>query len=207
MVKICRTLLQGRRVILAINRDFLLSCTTDRSNKTASGVPKLVQQIDEVARLLAEGLKYDTIPHAAHTVMGIARWLERWSENSRARYSPGQVVVAQLGPFMYQPETDQEHPCVVLFEDQNWALVAPITSKKTPDGVTLLPIRLDVDSAIMLRQIRSISKTRIIGLWKDSSGETLDNIDLEPIFLGITRVFLNLEKPKLVPKRKVDKQY
>ncbi|MGZ4135063.1 MAG: type II toxin-antitoxin system PemK/MazF family toxin, partial [Tumebacillaceae bacterium] len=90
-------------------------------------------------------------------------------------------------------ETSYRHPCLIIYEGRNWALIAPMTSKKYGDPVALhydLPTyyRFDSPSTLQLDAIKVIDKRRILGYFytktqQESIHSPQDYEHLEPITL------------------------
>lgn len=123
-------------------------------------------------------------------------WNEFWLERSQfpenhTRYKRGRVVYADLGAFNIGSETSFRHPCLILYEGRNWALIVPMTSKKYGDPIALhydLPThyRFDSPTTLQLDAIKVIDKRRILGyFFTKAQQETIRDVaeyeHLEPI--------------------------
>ncbi|MGB8957071.1 MAG: type II toxin-antitoxin system PemK/MazF family toxin [Tumebacillaceae bacterium] len=127
--------------------------------------PEMMKTIGHLTLYLAEADLRRTVP--------LILWNEFWLERSQfpenhTRYKRGRLIYADLGAFNIGSETSYRHPCLILYEGRNWALVAPMTSKKYGDPVALhydLPptYRLDTPSTLQLDAIKVIDKRRILG--------------------------------------------
>ena len=176
-----------------MDRSILKNKAKSRDNTLAVTDQDLVADVDEVVRLLAQYVKQQSVSLASSWVLSMDRWVRMRTQNSVSRYVVGQVVFVDLGPGCFQPETDSQHACVVLCVEPNWMLVAPITSQKQPDNVTLIAIQSnDVYGVVMVKQIRSISKSRVVGPWKGRSGEKVV-LDVKPFWEAIQRLVPEVE--------------
>lgn len=148
----------------------------------------VVAAVDEITGLMAQYIKAQPVSYAASWVLSMDRWLRMRTSNLLSRYEVGQVVLVDLGPGCFQPETDSQHACVILCVEPNWMLVAPITSQKSPDNVSLIDTdSKDVYGVVMIKQIRSISKSRVIAPWKGESGNKVV-LDVKPFWEAILRL-------------------
>lgn len=150
--------------------------------------PEMMKSVGKLTLYLNEASLRRTVP--------LILWNEFWLERSHypenhIRYKRGRVVYADLGAFNIGSETSFRHPCLILYEGRNWALVAPMTSKKYGDPVALhydLPTyyRFDSPTTLQLDAIKVIDKRRILGyFFSKSQQETVrdpqDFEHLEPI--------------------------
>lgn len=176
-----------------MKRPEMVELAKNKPTEPITDFPELVKDAELVVGDLEQLLKSSTVAEAVSLLLACDRWMSRRNDAATPQYQLGQVVTVSLGPGCYKPETDGDHPAVILYDEPNWALIAPVTSKKKPDGETLLPIYLGQPDTIMLKQIRSISKSRIIGPWRDENGG-LVVIDVEPIYEKIVERFLTPKK-------------
>lgn len=99
-------------------------------------------------------------------------WLKdkKYGERVINSYPRRKLVNVELGYGQIGSEAAFNHPAVVLYEEHDWILIAPITSKKYGKGLELL---IDIPSGscqgltepstVQLDHIRAISKKRITG--------------------------------------------
>lgn len=107
-------------------------------------------------------------------------------------YPRRKLVTVQLGAAHFGSEAAFSHPAVVLYEEKDWAMIAPITSKKYNKGLEIL---IDIpkgscsglteDSTIQVDHIRAISKNRITGTLPGK----LPNDFMDQINLVITKKY------------------
>jgi mRNA-degrading endonuclease toxin of MazEF toxin-antitoxin module len=150
--------------------------------------PEMMKSVGKLTLYLNEASLRRTVP--------LILWNEFWLERSHypenhTRFKRGRVVYADLGAFNIGSETSFRHPCLILYEGRNWALVAPMTSKKYGDPVALhydLPTyyRFDSPTTLQLDAIKVIDKRRILGyFFSKSQQETVRDPhefeQLEPI--------------------------
>jgi mRNA-degrading endonuclease toxin of MazEF toxin-antitoxin module len=127
--------------------------------------PEMMKSLGKLAVFLSEAELRRSVP----LVLWNEFWLDRttYPEN-HVRYRRGRIVYADLGAFNIGSETSYRHPCLILYEGRNWALIAPMTSKKYGDPVQLhydLPLTYPFDSptTLQLDAIKVIDKRRILG--------------------------------------------
>ncbi|ASS75693.1 hypothetical protein CIG75_12340 [Tumebacillus algifaecis] len=162
----------------------------DSSARLQGLFPEMMKAVGRLILYLNESPLRRSIP----LVLWSEFWLERsqYAEN-HTRYKRGRIVYADLGAFNIGSETSYRHPCLILYEGRNWAFVAPMTSKKYGDPVTLhfdLPTHypFDTPSTLQLDAVKVIDKRRILGYFFSKSHhdrflspEEMDR--LEPIIL------------------------
>lgn len=85
-------------------------------------------------------------------------------------YKRRKLVTVDLGAAFLGSEAAFSHPAVVLYEERDWVLIAPITSKKFGKGLDILVDipkgscdGLTENSTIQCDHIRAISKRRVTG--------------------------------------------
>lgn len=173
------------------NKKLLLETYRTRPDSTASTeglFPDMMKSVGKLILYLNDATIRRTIP----LVLWNEFWLERsHSPENHTRYRRGRIVYADLGAFNIGSETSYRHPCLILYEGRNWALIAPMTSKKYGDPIALhydLPTsyRFDTPTTLQLDAIKVIDKRRILGyfLSKFQPDPALDDEDLcDPITL------------------------
>ncbi|MDB5053935.1 MAG: hypothetical protein JWM44_1985 [Bacilli bacterium] len=116
-------------------------------------------------------------------------------------YPRKKLVTVQLGSAHFASEAAFSHPAVILYEELDWVLIAPITSKKFGKGLTLLVdipkgacAGLVEPSTVQIDHIRAISKRRIIG--------TLTGTIPDPYMDKINDAILEKYTPVLFRKQK-----
>jgi len=127
--------------------------------------PEMMKAIGNLTLFLSEAELRRTVP--------LVLWSEFWLERAHlpenhTRYKRGRVVYADLGAFNVGSETSYRHPCLILYEGRNWALIVPMTSKKYGDPIPLhfdLPTtyKFDTPTTLQLDAIKVIDKRRILG--------------------------------------------
>lgn len=138
-------------------------------------------------------------------------WNELWlddkyrSPKNTNSYKRRKLINVELGYSQIGSEAAFNHPAVVLYEEKDWVLIAPITSKKYGKGLDLL---IDVPSGscagltdpstIQLDHIRAISKKRITGTRTGSlPTQYMDKINealLKKIIPHIHKEYVNLKE-------------
>lgn len=90
--------------------------------------------------------------------------------NNTNDYNRRKLVTVDLGAAHLGSEAAFLHPAVVLYEERDWVLIAPITSKKFGKGLDILVdipkgscSGLTENSTVQVDHIRAISKRRITG--------------------------------------------
>ncbi|HEU4963054.1 MAG TPA: type II toxin-antitoxin system PemK/MazF family toxin [Bacilli bacterium] len=180
------------------NKKLLLDMyrTQPDSTATREGLfPEMMKSLGSLIVYLHEAPLRRTIP----LVLWNEFWLERANTpENHTRYKRGRVVYVDLGAFNIGSETSYRHPCLLLYEGRNWALIAPMTSKKYGDPI---PLHYDLSSdypfdsptTLQLDAIKVIDKRRILGyfltrtLHEQVNAQTRENVewdDLEPIVLS-----------------------
>lgn len=173
------------------NKKLLLESYRTHPDSTAAQeglFPDMMKSLGKLILYLNEASLRRTIP--------LILWNEFWLERSQfpenhTRYRRGRIVYADLGAFNIGSETSYRHPCLILYEGRNWALIAPMTSKKYGDPIALhydLPTtyRFDTPTTLQLDAIKVIDKRRILGYflpkYQPVPPSELDDTDLcEPI--------------------------
>jgi mRNA-degrading endonuclease toxin of MazEF toxin-antitoxin module len=162
----------------------------DSSARLEGLFPEMMKAIGKLILFLSESPLRRSIP----LVLWSEFWLERVQvAENHTRYKRGRIVYADLGAFNIGSETSYRHPCLILYEGRNWAFIAPMTSKKYGDPITLhydLPLHypFDTPSTLQLDAVKVIDKRRILGYFFSKSQHdgslTPEELDkLEPIVL------------------------
>ncbi|PWK12765.1 type II toxin-antitoxin system PemK/MazF family toxin [Tumebacillus permanentifrigoris] len=176
----------------------------ERSAVQEGVLPEMMKSIGKLLLFLTNSSLRRSVP----LILWHEFWLERnqYPEN-HTRYKRGRLIYADLGAYNIGSETSYRHPCLLLFEGRNWALIAPMTSKKYGDAIALhydLPHHypLDAPSTLQLDAIKVIDKRRILGYFltrqwhqqqEDQTGQgepiMLDKKDLDAVDELIARHF------------------
>jgi mRNA-degrading endonuclease toxin of MazEF toxin-antitoxin module len=138
---------------------------SERSARDEGLFPEMMMSLAKLTLFLQDAPLRRTVP----LILWNEFWLERtFAPENHTRYRRGRVVYADLGAFNIGSETSYRHPCLVLGEGRNWALVAPMTSKKYGDPIALhydLPLHypFDTPTTLQLDAIKVIDKRRVLG--------------------------------------------
>ena len=156
------------------NKKFLLEkyrLCPEQDSKHMGLFPEMMKSLAKLALYLQDAPLRRTVP----LILWNEFWLDRaFSAENHTRYKRGRVVYADLGAFNIGSETSYRHPCLILYEGRNWALVAPMTSKKYGDPVVLhydlsLHYPFDTPTTLQLDAIKVIDKRRILGYFVSKS--------------------------------------
>lgn len=156
--------------------------------KRTKNVPDLVINLNEAIKKKEDVLLDLRVFDSCSWIEWNELWISDKNNSSRNTnsYPRRKLVKVQLGYTHVGSEASYSHPAVILYEEKDWVLIAPITSKKFGKGLDLLidiPLGtctgLDKDSTIQLDHIRAISKKRIIGTLSGSLPvQFMDKINL-----------------------------
>lgn len=173
------------------NKKMLLEMYRARPDSTAAAeglFPEMMKSLGHLVLFLNQAPLRKSVP----LVLWNEFWLERvHAPENHTRYKRGRIVYVDLGAFNIGSETSYRHPCLILYEGRNWALIAPMTSKKYGDPIPLhydLPDSYPFDSptTLQLDAIKVIDKRRILGYFytrslHDQVRDPADAEDIEPI--------------------------
>ncbi|MBL0388860.1 type II toxin-antitoxin system PemK/MazF family toxin [Tumebacillus sp. ITR2] len=172
------------------NKKLLLEYYRVHPDRNAAQEGLLPEMMKSVGKLL---LYLNT--HNLRRTVPLILWHEFWLERNQlpenhTRYKRGRLIYADLGAYNIGSETSYRHPCLLIHEGRNWALIAPMTSKKYGDPIPLhydLPTHypLDAPSTLQLDAIKVIDKRRILGYFYTRNWHEQENLDglSEPITL------------------------
>lgn len=188
------------------NKKLLLDMYRSHPERSAAQEGMLPEMMKSVGKLMLY-LHNTALRRTVPLILWQEFWLERnQSPENHTRYKRGRLIYADLGAFNIGSETSYRHPCLILYEGRNWALIAPMTSKKYGNAITLhydLPAHypLDAPSTLQLDAIKVIDKRRILGYFytrswhehEELTGQhepiTLDKKDLDAVDELIGRHF------------------
>lgn len=139
------------------------------------------------------------VPSACNWIEWNEFWLSDKLNRSRITnsYPRRKLINVNLGNGQIGSEASFVHPAVVLYEESDWLLIAPITSKKYGKKLDLLIDippgsckGLNTPSTIQLDHIRAVSKKRITGTrpgtlpleYMDMINETLTKKYCPPLY-------------------------
>ncbi|MGR5999176.1 type II toxin-antitoxin system PemK/MazF family toxin [Bacillus cereus] len=131
---------------------------------------------------------------------------------SYANYERGNIVSVELFGH-YGSELTFEHPAVILYDNKNLALIAPVSTPKYGDDEEL---HIDVDEshgfrhecAILVDSIRVIDKRRILDTFtKDNSKSNVGKDKLDEIDNVLLKTYLpKLDKEHSELKNKIEQK-
>ena len=137
----------------------------------------LVQYIEEYTNERKEIILNQNIFTACSWLIWSDLLIKDKTTNSKASnsYKRRKLIKVELGTDNIGSEASFEHPAVVLYEEWDWLLIAPITSKKFGKELDLLVdipkgacSGLPENSTVQLDHIRAISKKRVSETLKGS---------------------------------------